>query len=130
MQSPFQIQVGTQAGPITSPQQHQQLLGGMQKATQGRIDSSPYRRASSPAGMAAQQTFAQNMANNNNRNTMLADRSMTQANAQENLRSQQARAQVGLGFMGQAQQAQNQDMALQSQRRNMLLQFLQPYLMG
>ena len=128
MQSPFQIQVGTQAGPITSPQQHQQMLGGMQTATQNRIASSPYRNAKSPAGMAAQQTFAQNLNNNLGRNTMLADRSMTDANAKAKLEWEPKRAQMGLGFMNLAQQAQNQDMAQQSQRRNMLLQFLQPQL--
>lgn len=126
----FNINVGTQAGPITTPQQHQQMLGGMQTSTNNRIASSPYRNARSPAGQAAQQTFAQNMTNNNSRNTMLADRSMTQANAVENLRSQQARAQTGLGMMKFAQDNNNQQMAQDSQRRNMLLQFLQPYYMG
>ena len=130
MALPQQINVGTQAGPIVSPDQQRQMIGGIHQFGQQLAQHPMFKQGygNPAAGQAANAQFGGNLNNNNNRYATTFDRQMSSANADELLRSQTARAGMGNQFMQQGAQAWNQDLANQFGHNSMLLNLLNPLL--
>ena len=122
MALPFQIGVGTSAGPITSPGQQQGLVNGIHTYGQKLMQQPRFNFGGDPAAAsAAQENFNQNLSANNDRNAINTDRQMSQANSQELLRSQTAGAGAGQNAMQQTAQGWNIDVANRLQKQSMLL---------